>query len=1261
MNRRLPVVLTAVLLLLFLLATSASAEVVSLRVVLTGRCINADGTEGEINLNGSFRVLTDGTEAGIAEAFGEALTLPSGERVRLVPMPETFDPGWDLTGAYLAPDLSAGGEQTVKVTLDRLAAGSAAGTEPTATPAPAAAEETAESAAESTPETAEETGTAEEPEPIGEPETAEEPDEEPEGTSSAPEATPTIPPYTAPQATPEPILAPLPEAENTGSLRILVFNDKNDNGEQGGSEPGIPGVTIYLLAGDGTPVASADTDAEGEVYFTNIPEGTYRTKAVLPSGWSFTHFLRENELTANAFQFIVEGEQESGNLEIRAGKEALQGCGIRSALTVSGFCWLDETADGLYKSGEAMLPGVRITMERDRDHLFYETVSGEDGSWILDRVRPGQYTLTAYAPDGMMFAKYTRNPGTRSIITKDGVTKASVSMNLNDKVSRKDQAIGFAWSGEVFGRCYVDENYNGLYDEGEAPMPKVKVTLMRSNNDEEFAVTFSDEEGMFSLKGLRGGNYKVRAVMPEDGSTFTKVEKSDPLGNRFQSRPDRRENFWPDFQLSDAEKREIAIGGIYPATVKGTVYMDDDFSADQSGSEKIISGFQVSLVDAAGNVAATDKTSIKGVYELTGLVPGDYTFSVTAMKGYAFTRAGEGNVILNLTGGEGTSEPFHVNSGDHLTGLDIGMIRPGTVSGTVFADRNDNGLQDAGEEGLAGVTVRLMAQEEDGGSEAFAAAVGADGRFVFDAVMPGEYYLQYILPEDAVFARVTAGGNTIGDGVSESFTMNSGDVREVPLCGALTLGKITGVAFRDHNGDGILDEAGEEKLSGMTLTLIPTREELEEITAVSGEDGSFALTGIRPDSWTLRLSCPEGMVLSRADYLTLPLTAGRGEQRKTLEAAMGARWENQLLGAVMPAALRGQIWLDENNNGLFDEGEQTPSGYVLTVLDESTGTIFDSPVTDGEGRFSAAGMIPGSFTLSMALDSRTLPPKEGDSVFTEAEGALVLTGLALSENETREGLLLGLVRLTDISGKAWIDRGAGPEALSAVLVSLTDGEENVLSTAVTDENGEYLFEKLMPGDYRLEASVPEGCVLIEPGDPRLGKSARSVITHAVNREGSSDAAELKMDQPWTGMDIGCVLPGRLGDYCWVDLNRDGLQAAGEPGLAGVRIELMRDGETIAETVTNDYGYYRFPDLYPAEYVLKVHAPAEVTPTAHRTDIPMIASVLDETRDGEENIAYSHPVTVQSNRDLFDADLGFVCRKEGVLPEGAGIGKEMTWK
>ena len=108
--------------------------------------------------------------------------------------------------------------------------------------------------------------------------------------------------------------------------------------------------------------------------------------------------------------------------------------------------------------------------------------------------------------------------------------------------------------------------------------------------------------------------------------------------------------------------------------------------------------------------------------------------------------------------------------------------------------------------------------------------------------------------------------------------------------------------------------------------------------------------------------------------------------------------------------------------------------------------------------------------------------------------------------------------------------------------------------------------------------MPEGCVIIETGDHRLAEGQISVITDMLNRTGSSDMIDLKMGEDLLQMNIGCVLPGRLGDLCWLDLDGDGLQGMDEPGIPGVKITLLRDGEFVAETVSDQYGFYRFSDL-----------------------------------------------------------------------------------
>ena len=52
-------------------------------------------------------------------------------------------------------------------------------------------------------------------------------------------------------------------------------------------------------------------------------------------------------------------------------------------------------------------------------------------------------------------------------------------------------------------------------------------------------------------------------------------------------------------------------------------------------------------------------------------------------------------------------------------------------------------------------------------------------------------------------------------------------------------------------------------------------------------------------------------------------------------------------------------------------------------------------------------------------------------------------------------------------------------------------------------------------------------------------------------------------------------PLEIGNYVWEDLNENGLQDACEPGFDGVTVELIKDGNVIASTLTANGGQYYF--------------------------------------------------------------------------------------
>lgn len=90
------------------------------------------------------------------------------------------------------------------------------------------------------------------------------------------------------------------------------------------------------------------------------------------------------------------------------------------------------------------------------------------------------------------------------------------------------------------------------------------------------------------------------------------------------------------------------------------------------------------------------------------------------------------------------------------------------------------------------------------------------------------------------------------------------------------------------------------------------------------------------------------------------------------------------------------------------------------------------------------------------------------------------------------------------------------------------------------------------------------------------------------------------------------LTATLGDRVWLDADANGLQDAGETGLAGLTVELQdAERRIVQSTLTDSLGLYGFSELEPGDYVLRVLAPEGYTPTlAGQGGDPALDSDLD---------------------------------------------------
>ena len=1042
------------------------------------------------------------------------------------------------------------------------------------------------------------------------------------------------------------------KAAKPASVIVRAYLDENNNGSRGAGEGSMKNVEVSLIDQNGVVVDTGLTAKDGYVTLS-AAAGEYALKVTVPQDYGFAKKGNgSRDFNQNLMEESAERTQVSRTFTLNTGDKSEIGVGLMSMAVVTGTVWNDQNADGIWQKDEPGIPGVRLTLTGGKDKINYEVFTDENGFYDFHQIKKGTYKVTCHVPDEYVFtvkAKGDLEVISRMTTEKERAGEDQLSLELGEVYENHN--IGLMEGAIIEGVCFLDANYNGIYDEGEQPLPGVEMRLARQSNNVMLQVVDSAADGSYHFVGQRGSTFTIRATLPK-GYVFTMVGEGENA-NLFAPNGEKTERRLSDVTLENGEYRRIMLGAVAYGSISGRVFYDDNFSSQWEKGEALGRELYVTLYHINGERAGRVRTDKNGLFTFDDLVPGDYYMTMTPAKGYGFTALGAGNVMQTQLDGTGKSVVITVGMGEDVKDAGAGMIVPAIVSGVFYADENDNGLREKGENGLVGAIVRLMTEN----GEQASTTIDESGEFRF-ATIPGRYYLQYELPGKGLFPYVVEGGNAIsgenGIGRSEWFSVDMSQTWYAPLCGGVLLSDISGASFTDSNGNAVMD-TDEAIFTGLTITLTPSRSDLSEMTVVTGADGKFAFDDLRPDVYTLTVSCPNNCVLSRLKDVDLPLTNGMMTQSVTLDLKMGTQWHEQMLGCVLPSNWSGEAYLDENYNGVRDAGEAPANGETFILRDANTGEDVITVKTDDNGVFVVEGIAPGEYELVYPLDEGNLLPKDPDIDFY-LDGDVMTTGrVRIYENEDKSGTKLSIARTTEIGGKVWLEQYNGVTPVKGAKVHLLDKDGNAIAEYLTGEDGLYVFKGLMPDTYAIDATIPAGYVLVDTSDLTMAEKGLTSVVEEVNGLfGKSAFIELRMAKHRRDMDVGMVLPGRLGDKAWLDLNGNGLQDGEEGGIPGVTVELIRNGRVVASTVTDQYGYYVFEELYPTEYTLRVTWPAEVMPTILREDIKHISSVLKA--DGT-----TIPVKVESNKANYAADLGFVLVEEGKLPAGYGEGATQIWK
>ncbi len=271
----------------------------------------------------------------------------------------------------------------------------------------------------------------------------------------------------------------------------------------------------------------------------------------------------------------------------------------------------------------------------------------------------------------------------------------------------------------------------------------------------------------------------------------------------------------------------------------------------------------------------------------------------------------------------------------------------------------------------------------------------------------------------------------------------------------------------------------------------------------------------------------------------------------------------------------------------------------------------------------------------------------------------------LQASEPRKVGIIIPAPFVSIGDYVWYDanyngkQDPGELPAKGVKVTLKDAGGNVVGTTTTDNDGYYWFQNLTEkAQYSLEFEKPAGYNWtsqnsgsddkVDSDVDAAGKitfNAPAWVQGVSKNLGGHD----KADDPT--LDAGLIVPipqVSVGDYVWKDVNHNGIQDSGEPGIPGVVLTIKDEtgasvtdvlGKPVGPATTDATGHYLFP-LLPVGHTYTVTIDQAASATVLAGLAPTLAEQgANNAVDSSTGTATSVKLTTDGQSDL-TLDFGF---------------------
>ena len=724
--------------------------------------------------------------------------------------------------------------------------------------------------------------------------------------------------------------------------------DANFNGQQDAGEPALANVVVRLYDGDAHLLATTTSSVAGAYAFTNLSAGTYRVGFTPPSGWSFT----APDTGADA---------TDSDPDPATGLTAPVGLvGGQTDLTVDA---------GFYNPSSVSLKLFKSSSLSGNWNL------GETNEYYLTLQNTGTVALAGVALTDLLPPGATFVPGSAQIVHLTATTTNPFAGTVSDGFGTVSYANNDGTDNWLGSWAEVGDGTPGVPTGGS-----VLVRVAGGTNALVFENSSADNDYVTRTN--------VLAAAP--GRVYTNVTLS--FAYRRQNW-DRGDSFTFYVSTNGFAGQSNLVFAVPTTAGTDAGYVDVQLSSNLTS----VTGFDLALrLRAGGRFGYGDRINVDYVtfahsgYDVATTPATTYAPGVGVTVVSNLATATPGNLLSNYTLAAGTTVTVRIRATLDAPLVSTQFVNVATatnpatpplvasvtnvsaanaVGDRVWFDTDGDGIQDGGEPGLTGVTVRLYGAD----SNLIATTTsGVAGAYAFANLPSGSYFLEFDTPADHLPTAPDQGGNDaldsdadVGTGRTAAFALSGGTNDTSRDAGFhQPTSSIGDFVWRDADVDGLQGGGSETGMPGVVVRLYGAASNLVADTTTSAA-GAYSFTDLPPATYFVEFAAPSGYTFTRRNQGTddavdsdVAPTTGRTAPFYLPPGKNDTRWDAGLSEVVRGLALAKT----SDASSCLAPGDAIT--YTVTVL--NTGNVAQAGVVVADVLPAGLTLVPGSAQVTVS-------------------------------------------------------------------------------------------------------------------------------------------------------------------------------------------------------------------------------------------------------------------------------------------------------